>query len=99
MDLDQLVLHIPQKQFMKNAANGKYYLPDVPPNAKIVDKEQYENDKKRYSFYQVYRFAEKGKYDGTHSMAQKAGESTGAWIRRIGDESRKWNDMIRNNTL
>lgn len=62
MNEDKLNPNISPEQVMKNLANGKYYLPDVPPNAVIDDMEAYHNDMKHYRFDEVYRFAQQGKY-------------------------------------
>lgn len=48
--------------FMRNVASGKYYLPDVPPDAVIDDVERYEKDKTHYDFYTVYLKAQNGDY-------------------------------------
>lgn len=58
---DKVVKMIGSKQFMNNLANGKYYLPDVPPNAIIDDMERYKQDRSR-DFCKAYKAAKKGEY-------------------------------------
>lgn len=58
---DKVIKMIGSKQFMNNLANGKYYLPDAPPNAIIDDMERYKQDRSR-DFCKAYNAAKKGEY-------------------------------------
>lgn len=73
---DQVVRCIPLKQITKLTEQGRYYLPDVPPDAKIDDMEAYKKDS-AYDFLKAYKRAQKGYYAESFDKYAKVREQYG----------------------
>lgn len=73
---DQVVRCIPLQQITKLLEQGRYYLPDVPPGAKIDNMEQYKKDC-QYDFMKAYKKAQKGCYAEGYDKYAKIREKYG----------------------
>lgn len=62
IDYDRYTLCISSERFLNNLECGKYYLPDVPPDAVIDYIEEYWDDVGKHSFQEAYDWALEGKY-------------------------------------
>mgnify|MGYP007069941266 CR=1 FL=1 len=86
---DRVVKCMPFKQYMTNLENGKYYLPDVPPDAVIDNMEQYKKDSE-YDFMKAYKAAQKGKYAKDYDPYAKIREKYG----NVSDTCAYWMSLL-----
>lgn len=99
---DRIIKCMSFEQYMTNLTNGKYYLPDVPPNAVIDDMEKYKKDS-QYDFMRAYKAAINGEYKAksevepvdteitTEYVMQKynCSESLAKWLKLLEEQEKQ----------